>query len=408
MKTILKRIFRSQGGFTLIELLAVLAIIGVLSGIVTAAVSGTKGASVESQVQSDGKATATATDNYITGSLEKAFPDLPLAGESKTAAVIKVGGDLGVGVTLLDSTGKAIDGGTTLLSVIQSKSGDLVAARRAIDFTATTESYQKDGSIGASALVPDFLVEKPSSVKLEGAATRKLDDNPIPEFLWLYAVGAPGSERENRRTEVYRLDKAVCAVSDFNFASNFSSLSAKVTSTKSDLTIAVADLVTAKAAFDKAKAALKDEQTILDRLIGAGEGTSTAGKAAKDKVTAAQTTLHAKEVDQLKAQMTVTGGANTTVAAVTKADGTGSIVAVTVGPVTLTVGAKITIEVVPSGGFASPAVAVSNYKGRVGEAKDAISALTGEQNIENGTAIGANAGCTGSNKVMTLTYKRVF
>ena len=78
----MKNVLRSQKGFTLMEMLVVVTIIGLLMAIAGAALTGTRSASVEGQVKSDGSATQTAVDNYNSKAIEAAeFPELAASGD---------------------------------------------------------------------------------------------------------------------------------------------------------------------------------------------------------------------------------------------------------------------------------------------------------------------------------------
>jgi len=346
-KTMLKRIFKVQKGFTLIELLAVLAIIGVLAATVNAAISGTKGASIDGQVQSDGSAVGTGTDNYNTNSLDSDFPDKDLSDAVQYEDPFNAGGGIGVGVTLLDSEGNPIGTGTTLASLTLDQSGELIPVRRAIDFAADTEGYTSDGTIKSLSFVPGFLGDSPSSVILEGAATRNLDDNPIREYLWLYEVTSPGSEQEGRKVEAYRLDSAICVTGGFDF-SIFDTAVADVGTAKTDLTASLEAKDVAEETLEDARDELSDAKAALARAqdVGAGVG------AAQTRVDNAQ------------------GVVNTAVTALDSAEG------------------LVVTETT--------------------DVNTAISALVSLQITQIGLAVTADAACSGSNEVMNLSYKRAF
>ncbi len=211
------RINKGSKGFTLMELMVVVAILGVLMAIVAPAVTGTKSASLESQTKSDADAVQKATDNFNNKSIKSgAFPELALSvtGATNPYADVYAVGTAGAGVTLLDKNGSAKGTGETLATVItKSGSAATVAKRMVIDFSATTDIYDANGSVKTAIFVPDFLMKSPSSIPLKGDETKALGDtgNTYEEFLWLYQVNSPGSIQESRNVEIYRMTKATIA-----------------------------------------------------------------------------------------------------------------------------------------------------------------------------------------------------
>jgi len=209
-----------QKGFTLMELLVVVAIIAVLMGIVSAAVSGTKSQSVEGQVKSDGKATQTAVDNFNnksinTGLFPEKDPDTVVTTGSASnfhiyADVFAVGSEAGGNVLLRR---KSDDKGARLSDkVTPSGGGTAVFRRRFMDFTSVTSTYDADGVPKTSQFVPDFLLKNPTSLKLKGDETKELGTtgNIFEEYIWVLGVNAPGQDGESRTIEVYRLVAAYC------------------------------------------------------------------------------------------------------------------------------------------------------------------------------------------------------
>jgi prepilin-type N-terminal cleavage/methylation domain-containing protein len=66
-------------GFTLVELLAVMAIIGILSGMVAGAVTGLGTSGINAQIVSDTKVMETAADRFLNDSFPAVYPVVPLA-----------------------------------------------------------------------------------------------------------------------------------------------------------------------------------------------------------------------------------------------------------------------------------------------------------------------------------------
>ena len=64
-----------QRGFTLVELLAVLAIIGVLAGVIAGSVKGLEATGNSAQILSDTKILGTASDRFFNDSVPQTYPD---------------------------------------------------------------------------------------------------------------------------------------------------------------------------------------------------------------------------------------------------------------------------------------------------------------------------------------------
>lgn len=65
---------RGQGGFTLIELLIVIAILGILAGVVVFAVGGVQGTADKKACEIEGKSIETAAQAFKADSATSAFP----------------------------------------------------------------------------------------------------------------------------------------------------------------------------------------------------------------------------------------------------------------------------------------------------------------------------------------------
>ena len=120
---------KGQRGFTLIELLAVMAIMGILAGVVAGAVTGLGNTSQETRLAGDENTIGKAADRFFTDAFPQTYP-----------------------VVDLDTDG---DGDVDTDDDFELPGGDLEV--RVVDFDAT---LPQDGTL---SFVPDFLKEVPDS-----------------------------------------------------------------------------------------------------------------------------------------------------------------------------------------------------------------------------------------------------
>ena len=123
---------KGQKGFTLIELLAVMAIMGILAGVVAGAVTGLGNTSQETRLAGDENTLGKAADRFFTDAFPQTYP-----------------------VVDLDTDG---DGDVDSSDDFDLPGGDLEV--RVLDFDAT---LPQDGT---KSFVPDFLKEVPDSAAL--------------------------------------------------------------------------------------------------------------------------------------------------------------------------------------------------------------------------------------------------
>ena len=85
-------------------------------------------------------------------------------------------------------------------------------ARRFVDFTGGTDTWDDTGAVKTSTFVPDFLLKKPTSLILKGDETKSLGttNNTFEEYLWVLLVNSPDTKEEGRSVEVYRMGAADC------------------------------------------------------------------------------------------------------------------------------------------------------------------------------------------------------
>ncbi|MBI2934561.1 MAG: type II secretion system protein [Chloroflexi bacterium] len=190
---------KHEKGFTLLELMVVMGVLSVLSGMVFVAISGVKGSSVEAQVKNDADSVKKSVDNFNSRSIKGTFPETsnPFSG----GGIYSI--EYGIN-TFKNLRGGAMPNYTSSPDNSQvSKPSD--ATHAAVDWSATTRVWLKDGTVDAMALVPDFMEKQPESVSLMA------DEKDYPtakEFMWLFRkVGGAGGTEKARKVEVYRLQE---------------------------------------------------------------------------------------------------------------------------------------------------------------------------------------------------------
>ncbi len=182
-----------QAGFTLLEVMIVMAIMGVLMTIVVPRVSGTKTASLESQVKADGHNVQTGINNYNTHAIaENSWPEQPLgtkyAYSSGAGSATLAPGDK---VVLVDKSSAITPDPTVYLE---------------IKWDAQTNTWNPNGSVGTAQFLPDYILNLPESSALQNdEGVTDSTGKKLYEVLWLMKKNQAGAASEGRALEVYRL-----------------------------------------------------------------------------------------------------------------------------------------------------------------------------------------------------------
>lgn len=189
----MSKLIKKSKGFTLIELMVVMALITVLMGMAFGAMTGVKGSSLESQVQTDANTTQKAVDKFNNQSIklgifpEYAITPFPATAFPATPALSYVASIGNYQFYTKDGT----PWGTGVKPSNETYS--------AVNWEASVNVWLKTGAVEPQAFMPIYMSKTPESVVL-----RADEASTYNEFLWLLKKSGT-IEETARKVEVYRL-----------------------------------------------------------------------------------------------------------------------------------------------------------------------------------------------------------